>query len=383
MKKTVILIVILIVICVLGIATYNTILNMQNTNVNEKEVENPINKIAQNTAIVDDKDDEDETDEVEIDTLLTCDEPITQDSSWCGIFQLIWNDLKNDLAKQDIIFNVQPKVVDNLNKCSFTVDDISEDNYYKTYGSPTYALKKEIEDAIKEKFNEESDILDNFEWQEKESKDYFLYGMLKKDLQFDVVFEELENGKFGQYDDVEYFGALAKDKNIKSQVRALYYDSQDSFAILIATQNDELIICKGNENNTFNSIYDDIMKRAEEYRGSRSLDNELDEIKIPNLKIDEKKEFKELENKPFYFSNGEEYEITQTLQTIKFQLDKSGVKLKSEAGMLAAVTSLPIVSEKPEPRYFYVDDTFTIFLKEIDKEKPYFAAYVDDITKFQ
>ena len=36
-----------------------------------------------------------------------------------------------------------------------------------------------------------------------------------------------------------------------------------------------------------------------------------------------------------------------------------------------------------EPRYFYVDDTFAIFLREKGKTKPYFAGRVDDINKFQ
>lgn len=36
-----------------------------------------------------------------------------------------------------------------------------------------------------------------------------------------------------------------------------------------------------------------------------------------------------------------------------------------------------------EPRYFNVDDTFALFLKESTKEVPYFALKVDDITKYQ
>jgi hypothetical protein len=36
-----------------------------------------------------------------------------------------------------------------------------------------------------------------------------------------------------------------------------------------------------------------------------------------------------------------------------------------------------------EKRYFLVDDTFVIFLKEKGKSTPYFALRVNDITKFQ
>ena len=36
-----------------------------------------------------------------------------------------------------------------------------------------------------------------------------------------------------------------------------------------------------------------------------------------------------------------------------------------------------------EVRHFDVDSTFALFLKEKDRDVPYFALLVDDITKFQ
>ena len=111
----------------------------------------------------------------EINTVLTLEDEIQNDAIWCGTFQLIWNDLKNDLAKQDIVFSPQMQVIENLNKETFTTKDISEEYYYKKVGSPSIALKEEIEKAIKDKFNEKSKILDDFEWEGRDPKDYFLY----------------------------------------------------------------------------------------------------------------------------------------------------------------------------------------------------------------
>lgn len=99
-----------------------------------------------------------------IETALTLEDKINSDTIWCGTFQLIWNDLKNDLAKQDIVFHPQLEVVKNLNKETFKTSDISDKYYYKVYGHPTLELKKQIERAIKEKFDETSDILDSFDW---------------------------------------------------------------------------------------------------------------------------------------------------------------------------------------------------------------------------
>ena len=88
------------------------------------------------------------------------------------------------------------------------------------------------------------------------------------------------------------------------------------------------------------------------------------------------KEFKTAD--PYY----DTAEIQKAIQTIKFSLDEKGGEIKSEAAidMTIGVTSVP---KADEPRYFYVDDTFAIFLREKGKTKPYFAGRIDDITKFQ
>ena len=99
--------------------------------------------------------------------LMTLEDEVTDNAIWCGTFQLIWNDLKNDLAKQDIVFTPQLKVVENLNKETFTAENLSESDYYKTYGTPTIELKNKIEEEIKKKFNETSDILNDFNWERK------------------------------------------------------------------------------------------------------------------------------------------------------------------------------------------------------------------------
>ncbi len=72
--------------------------------------------------------------------------------------------------------------------------------------------------------------------------------------------------------------------------------------------------------------------------------------------------------------------IDQAIETIKFDMDNKGVKLKSEAAMTIMKMSL---MPDMEQRLFYLNDTFVIFLKEKDKKNPYFALRVHDITKYQ
>ena len=62
--------------------------------------------------------------DTEMQIVTSLEDKITQNSVWCGTFNLIWNDLKNDLAKQDIIFKEQTESVNNLNKGTFSTKDI-------------------------------------------------------------------------------------------------------------------------------------------------------------------------------------------------------------------------------------------------------------------
>lgn len=317
-----------------------------------------------------------------ITTTLTLEDEIQDDTIWCGTFQLIWNDLKENIAKQDIVFTPQLEVVDNLNKETFTTNDLSEKYYYKKIGTPSIALKEEIEKAIKDKFNETSDILDDFEWKNRDPKDYFLYAMLKKEFKFEKAFEELDNGKFRNYENAKYFGIKKNSESdeLRNQVEVLYYNSKDDFAIILKTkQEDEVILCKNPKGNTFNEIYQNITKQEKQYKGNKSL-QEGESLKVPNIKMNEKTEFTEIQNKSFLFANGDSYRIEKAIQTIQFELDKTGGKIKSEAGMMAQIESAIMIDEIRE---FSIDNTFAIFLKEEGKDNPYFAGKISDITKFQ
>lgn len=334
---------------------------------------------------------------VGITVVPTMNDKITADSSWCGTFQLVWNDMKNEVVKKDIVFNPQLDMVKNLNKEDFNDSMLSEDYYFKIYGLKSLALKEQIENGIKEKFNQTSDILNDFDWSESGLDDsnntytrrYFFYTMLYRKFEFLQEFNKLDNDKFGnEYKDVEYFGI---DKNTKdsvgNQIVVLYYKSKDDFAILINTKtDDEVIFCKSPKGNNFNEIYENMNNEANKYTGSKSFKN-VDEFKAPKLTFNEKRKYTELANKEFKTADPiyDIAEIQEAIQTIKFSLDEKGGEIKSEAAINMTLTSgyKELKQKKDEPRYFYVDDTFAIFLREKGKSKPYFAGRVDDITKFQ
>ena len=332
-----------------------------------------------------------------IDVVPTFLEKISTNSAWCGTFQLVWNDMQNEVVGQDIIFNPQISIVENLNKQSFKESDLSEEYYYKIWGMKTLELKDKIEKGIEDKFNQKSDIIDLLDWSDvpkndsgysADYKEYLFYTMLYREFNFEKVFSVLDKEKFKglekTFEDIEYFGIDKNtDESVYGQVKVLFYNSKEDFAVILNTkEGDQVLLAKGNNGSTFEEIYDNVRKKQKNYSGN-SYFTENDTLKVPKIKLDVLREYKELENNVFKAKNGNACEISKALQTIKFELDEKGGKIKSEAVIDMKETAAIGDFEKPEKRFFNFDSTYSIFLLEDGKELPYFAANIDDISLYQ
>ena len=315
-----------------------------------------------------------------VEVVPTLSDKIGTDTSWCPTFQLIWNDFKNEIVREDIKFEQQLDILENLNKGEFTTNDISDSHYYKVYGRKNLKLKNKIESAIKEKFNQESEILDKFDWSPDEldsGKDvidrYFLYSMLYREFEFNKKFDTFNN-KFKDKENIKYFGIVKDNDVIRDQIKVYYYNNEEDFAIKLLTKNsDEIIIIKNPRGNTFDEIYKNILnKKVTDFKSN-------DNFMMPVIDFNVLREYVELENKEIKTLYGI-YMIDKAIQSIKFSLDEKGGKVKSEAGMDVKFETSVLENKS---RYFYVNDTFALFLKESNKDKPYFALRVDDISKFQ
>lgn len=209
---------------------------------------------------------------------------------------------------------------------------------------------------------------------------YFFYTMLYREFEYKQRFTVLENSNFGNYEDVKYFGVASNSSSeVRNQIIVLFYNSKDDFAIKLTTKsNDEVIFYKNPKGKTFNEIYSNMTNDANKYTGSKNFSNN-DTFKVPMINFNVKREYNELQNKPFYDDENREYVIEKAVQTINFKLDEKGGRVKSEAAIDTNVTSAPV----KESRNFDVDDTFAIFLKESSRDMPYFAARIDNIKKYQ
>lgn len=294
-----------------------------------------------------------------------------KNSVWCVTFQLVWNDFMDKIThgKPVQLAGGNPPIADELNKKLYTEAILSPDSYYKTQGEISQKLKKQIEKEIYKKFHETSDILNMIDWSAKDS--YLFYAMLKKDFAFLNPFNILDAAPFaGSAEKVKYFGINKNtDWKIKENVEVLYFNGDEYAVKLLTKENEEVILLKSNKDGNFTELYDYITKISKPEKLGHA-----DTLKVPNFNIDKTISYDELCNKQIL---GTDQKITKALQTIKFKMDNKGGSLKSEAAI--GMMRMSLMPE--ESRHLNFDEPFVLFLKEAGKDKPYFAARVEN-TEF-
>ena len=184
---------------------------------------------------------------------------------WCGTFNLVWNDFMNDVIGRKIEFEDGPsKLADELNKQSFKADQLSENSYFKIYGQAMGDdLRNKIQNGIKQKFNEDSNLVDRIDW--NDSNGYVLYAMLKKEFNFLEPFSTaMESMKFNNSETrVKCFGVDCSTKpDASKNVEILFYNSEKDFAIKLKTkEGEEVILYKTTgENKSFEENYEEVKK---------------------------------------------------------------------------------------------------------------------------
>ena len=325
------------------------------------------------------------TENVEI--VPTLDDKISGDSAWCASFQLVWNDMQDSITTNGVKMNPQPLVVDNLNKQTFKEDMISSEYIYKKFAEASPELKDEIIEGVRKKFNQKSEIINQIDFKKSVNpsvKKYIFYAMLYREFTYATKFDELEKDRFegANPTNVTYFGIDEDSKNksaLLEQLEAYYYNDINDFAIKINTQQgDEVILVKKPEGATFGEIWTKLLEKSQEADINNRTLKSSDDFKMPKLSFNVTKEFNEIENIKFDTVKGRDTGIIEkAIQSIEFEIDAMGGRIKSEASMNVGIASAIINN-----RHFYLNDSFALFLKEKDKEIPYFAALIDDITKY-
>lgn len=309
-----------------------------------------------------------------INVVPTYDDVIDFDCVSCPTFQLVWNDFVS-FFEGSIYFDEVNDFILNLNKKLFDESMICDDYYFKIYGLKNYDLKLRIEKGIFEKFGVKSDILDDIDFFSK-GLNYLFYSMLYRKFRYERRFEVLDNGRFGKSDNVRFFG-FNDGLMYRDQVDVLFYNA-DSYGIRIKALSDEILLYKNPLGDSFGKIYGNLMDLTNGYSGDRNI-VDGDKLRVPFIDFSVKREYFELENVVLIAPFNRRIMIDKALQSISLVLSDEGGVVKSEASMGVKVLAF----DYHNMRRFYFDDTFALFIKERDKNVPYFSALINDISKFQ
>lgn len=307
------------------------------------------------------------------------------DTIWCGTFQLAWNELMDYVGGNVEFENVEKFIVNELNERKFTKDMISENSYYVKAENASKSLKEEIDNDLKQKFNIE-DGTKILEGQELEnSNGILIYAMLKKNFTFLEKFDDLEAMTFVDKEEnsskVKVFGIDEdSDSKLYDNVEVLYWDYKNldnigvisnEFAVKLKTkENEDVILYRTDKIDTFENLYNELKSLSDSFDGEKKF-TEIDTLTVPCIDIDVNIAYDELCNNIIKNTDGEY--IAKAVQNIKFNLNSEGGLIFSEAAIITDALSAP----RLDSRYFSFNKPFIIFVKEVDKEKPYFAMKIE------
>lgn len=307
---------------------------------------------------------------------------------WWAAMNFAWNELKENILKEDVILDTQDEKAlelnEKLNNSIITKDILDEESYYikSGYWQETVNI---INKESKEKFPEKSfdDLNINLE-----DNDIISYAYFFKAVEYKEPFEEeIVDFKWEWY---KWF----KADNVKqrSNVKILNYDSDDKFIVKLNLKDnsDELILVKWYDMGLPEEAIEEINKYDNDNLKSLVYnDTYHDFFRVPNIKLDYHRDYevmieKRLLNKVLVeqcrkdYLDDNCYKISEMFENIKFDMDNKWAKVENEAVVTLSIDSAIIDVKKPEyiVREFYLDDDYWIIMKRKDNNIPYFILGV-------
>jgi hypothetical protein len=317
----------------------------------------------------------------------TLDSPIPEGKSaiWCVTFQLAWNRLKDDVAKEPIqLTNAQP-IADRLNRADHSEDDVGPDAVYAAAGLARDGIVERIRAQMASKFPKaprpELDV---------PLGGAVAYAYLAASAKFDYPFFENDEtflfvDSAGKQTAVGSFGIRRKDdyayNRLRQQVQVLYcpqealWSEQEIPEFILdpckTSQPYQIVLARVDRKPTLAETLADVDQRIATQPAPDAFMSQLhprDTLLVPNIVWRVSHRFKELEGNDKQFLNPalRGLYLDTALQTIQFRLDRSGAELASEAKLY----------KKPGASFFHFNRPFLVYMKKRGGTRPFFVMWV-------
>lgn len=276
----------------------------------------------------------------------------TINNLWVGTLDLAWKDLEEKIGLNKIeLEGKMPQIANDLNESTFSKEMLNPNDY---------------------KINVERTVTNG----------YKIDATLNKELNFLESFDNFSDYKwtFGNSEEyIKYFGINnASPEEMNKNVEILFYNklnngsllSNDMAIKLKTKEGDEIILYRTDDKKSCDEYYEDIKAKTKNYKG-RTEFSEDDELRIPYVKVNGMINYNQLYDKKIKNSKG--LYIYDVIQNVNFYLNERGCNLSSKAAMVTEYMGIG-----QDTKYCYFQDTFIIFMKEKNSDKPYFALKVDN-----
>ena len=274
----------------------------------------------------------------------------TINNLWVGTLDLAWKELEDKIGLNKIeLEGEMPQIANDLNESTFSKEMLNPNDY---------------------KINVERTVTNG----------YKIDATLNKELNFLESFDNFNDYKwtFGNSDEaIKYFGINnASPEKMNKNIEILFYNklnngsllSNDMAIKLKTKEGDEIILYRTDDKKSFDEYYEDIKAKTKNYKG-RTEFSEDDELRIPYVKVNGMINYKQLYDKKIKNSKG--LYIYDVIQNVNFYLNERGCNLSSKATMVTEYMGIG-----QDTKYCYFQDTFIVFMKEANSDKPYFALKV-------
>jgi hypothetical protein len=333
---------------------------------------------------------------------------------WCSTFQMAWDMLKNDIIGEPVKIPQAAELAARLNQAEFPPGNLEAESFYAKVGFVKDGIVEQIQKEMGRSFPSESvpvfNELDGL-LPHIRAKTIVSYSYLKTDIGFKYPFYT-KNDVFafedsnGQRNNVTSFCDYTKatDPNealVREQVDILYYkyadqESAAEFAVDLCrhTSPYQVVLALVPRQENLREIVYDVEQKILEFKQDPDYEilrklrpgsgNRLaDRLIVPDVLYKLTHYFKELKGKGLGNDKWGSYFFLEAMQMIDFALSRTGVVLKSEARLIA-----PPFSNRSrrmeEPRYFYFDKPFLIYVrKRGPAASPFFVMWVDNAELMQ